>query len=91
MDTTYINPYMETLLISDLIKIKIIRALKGGKEYTLNSLRNEIGAVNFESVKRSCIFLEKLGILELDVKNQKKNKYIFVKLTDLGDKIASTI
>lgn len=82
---------MEDLITSDLIKLKIIQALKGRKEYTLNGLRKEIGAVNFESVKRSCLFLEKLGILKMDVKNLKKNTYIFVRLTDLGEHIGGNI
>ncbi len=82
---------MEHLITSDVIKLKIIQALKGRKEYTLNGLRKEIGAVNFESVKRSCAFLEKLGIVRMDVKNLKNNTYIFVKLTDLGEHIAANV
>ncbi len=45
------------LLKSDATKIRILRQLRESGELTLNGLRNEIGSVNFTSVKRACLFL----------------------------------
>ena len=62
------------LLLSDEIKIKMLKKLQDEKERTINSLREEIGAVNYNSVKKNCLFLEKIGFIKTDVKSVKNEK-----------------
>jgi hypothetical protein len=79
------------LLVSDEIKIKILNKLGDGEERTISTLRKEIGAVNYISVKKSCCFLEKIGLIKLDFKNVGTKKFIFIKITDLGKSIVKKI
>ncbi len=75
-------------LQSDETKVRIIKHLRGSKGLTLNRLRTEIGSVNFVSVKRACLFLERLGILNMESRPVGERHYIWVRLTDLGEMMA---
>src|SRR5437867_11158242 len=73
------------LLRSDETKIRILKQLRGSKELTLNALRNRIGSVNFVSVKRACLFLRRLSLIEMDSRRAGEREYIWVRLTEVGE------
>jgi len=74
-----------SLLESDEIKINILKALlKNNKELSLNGLRKRIGAVNYNSVKRNCEFLEKFGLINIEQKIIENKKYNFITITGKG-------
>ena len=75
-------------LQSDETKLRILRQLRNSKELTLNRLRHEIGSVNFVTVKRACLFLKRIGLVEMESRPVGSRKYIWVKLTELGENIA---
>ena len=76
------------LLQGDETKIRILKQLRGSKELTLNALRNRIGSVNFVSVKRACLFLRRLGLVEMDSRRAGEREYIWVSLTEIGEALA---
>ncbi|WP_456475250.1 hypothetical protein [Candidatus Pyrohabitans sp.] len=55
---------MEDLLVSDRKKIEILRALSDRKVHTYYNL-TKITGTNFNTVKKNCIFLELLGLVEV--------------------------
>jgi len=79
------------ILQSDETKLRILKALRGCQEMTLNRIRTEIGSVNFVSVKRACLFLEKINLLRLESRPVGDRHYIWVRLTDLGEGVAKKL
>ncbi len=79
------------LLQSDKAKIRILMTILRSGEMTLNKLRGEIGLVNFVSVKRACLFLEHLGLLSLESKPAGNRRYVWVRLTKLGEDVARAL
>jgi len=80
-----ISNFSMSLLESDEIKINILKTLlKNNKELSLNGLRKRIGAVNYNSVKRNCEFLEKFGLIKIEQKIIENKKYNFITITDKG-------
>ena len=76
-----------SLLESDKIKIKILFALnRADNELTINSLRNHVGLVNYNSLVRNCEFLELIGFITIDTKIIEDRKYFFVSITKSGEK-----
>ena len=74
-----------TLLESDKIKIKILFALnRADNELTMNSLRNHVGLVNYNSLVRNCEFLELIDFITIDTKVIEDRKYFFVSITESG-------
>src|SRR5437867_11507265 len=73
------------LLQSDETKIRILKPLRGSKELTLNALRNRIGCVNFESVKRADLFLRRLRLMEVRSRLAAEAECIWVRLTEVGE------
>ncbi len=55
---------MTDLLISDIKKIEILKALSDGKVHTYYNLSRTVGT-NYDTVKRNCGFLEILGYIEI--------------------------
>ncbi len=78
-------------LQSDEMKVRILKYLRGGKEVTLNKLRAEIGSVNFVSVKRGCLFLERIGILKMESRPVGDRHYIWVHLTEVGEVLSKKL
>ena len=73
------------LLESDEIKINILKELnKTNNELSLNGLRKRIGAVNYNSVKRNCEFLEKFGLINIEQKTIENRIYNFITITKKG-------
>lgn len=73
------------LLESDEVKINILKTLlKDNSELSLNGLRKRIGAVNYNSVKRNCEFLEKFGLIKIEQKKIENRKYNFITITEKG-------
>ena len=80
-----INNFSMSLLESDEVKINILKTLlNNNKELSLNGLRKRIGAVNYNSVKRNCEFLEKFGLINIEQKIIENKKYNFITITDKG-------
>lgn len=76
-----------TLLESDKIKIKILKALdKSNQELTMNLLRINVGLVNYNSLTRNCEFLELINFIKVDTKVIENRKYHFVSITQSGKK-----
>ncbi len=76
-----------TLLESDEIKINILKMLnKSNHELSLNGLRKRIGAVNYNSVKRNCEFLEKFQLINVEQKLVEGRNYNFISITEKGRK-----
>jgi len=76
-----------SLLESDEIKINILKTLeKSSQELSLNGLRKRIGAVNYNSVKRNCEFLETMKFINIEQKLIEGRKYNFIKITAKGKK-----
>lgn len=76
-----------TLLESDKIKIKILKALgKSNHELTMNMLRSNVGLVNYNSLTRNCEFLELINFIKVDTKVIENRKYHFVSITPSGKK-----
>ena len=83
-----INTFCMSLLESDEIKINILKVLlKNDSELSLNGLRKRIGAVNYNSVKRNCEFLEKFGLIIIEQKTIENRKYNFITISSKGKKI----
>ena len=81
------NDYM-SLLESDEIKINILKTLeKSNQELSLNGLRKRIGAVNYNSVKRNCEFLERMKLIDIEQKLVEGRKYNFINKTYCKQKI----
>lgn len=55
---------MTEFLVSDKKKIEILVVLKDGKSYTYYNLARQI-KTNYETVKKNCSFLERLGFVEI--------------------------
>lgn len=73
------------LLESDKIKLKILNSLlKNTNELSMNGLRKKIGAVNYNSVKRNCEFLEKFELIKIEQKNVEHKTYNFITITTKG-------
>lgn len=76
-----------TILESDKIKIKVLFALnRADNELTMNSLRNHVGLVNYNSLVRNCEFLELINFIEIDTKIIEGRKYFYVSITESGKK-----
>ena len=74
-----------TILESDKIKIKVLFALnRADNELTMNSLRNHVGLVNYNSLVRNCEFLELINFIEIDTKIIEGRKYFYVSITESG-------
>ena len=56
--------HMKDLLISDVKKIEILRALSDGKVHTYYRLSRIVGT-NYNTVKKNCRFLELLNFIEI--------------------------
>ena len=56
---------MKDLLISDMKKIEILKALLDGKVHTYYNLSRVVGT-NYDTVKKNCKFLELLNIIEIN-------------------------
>lgn len=77
-----------SLLESDELKINILKTLlKTNHELSLNGLRKRAGAVNYNSVKRNCEFLERFGLIKIEQKLIESKKYNFISITIKGKKI----
>ncbi|HTP54878.1 MAG TPA: hypothetical protein VML94_08000 [Thermoplasmata archaeon] len=72
------------LLAADELKIRVIKRLVRASELTLNQLRVDTGFVNFQSLKRSCLFLEKLGVITIEQRPVGRRRYSWARITDLG-------
>ncbi len=79
------------LLESDENKIRILKQLRGGKDLTLNALRQEVGSVNFVSIKRACLFLKRVGLIEMESRRAGTREYIWVRLTEMGEGVTRKI
>jgi predicted transcriptional regulator len=79
------------LLAADELKIRVLKRLVKSPELTLNQLRVETGSVNFVSVKRSCQFLERAGLIRIEQRPVGRRKYSWAKITDLGRQVVRTI
>ena len=55
---------MKDLLVSDVKKIEILKALSGGKVHTYYRLSRVVGT-NYDTVKKNCRFLELLNFVEI--------------------------
>ncbi|HVL47179.1 MAG TPA: hypothetical protein VM889_01330 [Candidatus Thermoplasmatota archaeon] len=78
------------LLRSDLIKVELLKKLRREGEATINGLREKTGFVNFDSIHRSLLFLEQIGLVTLvprPVARDGRN-YTWVNLTDKGKEAA---
>ena len=64
MCTTELYAHMTDLLISDVKKIEILKALSDGKVHTYYNLSRTVGT-NYDTVKRNCRFLEILEYVEI--------------------------
>ncbi|GFO95868.1 hypothetical protein ig2599ANME_0049 [groundwater metagenome] len=56
---------MDDILVSDVKKIEILKALSDGKVHTFYHLSKAFGT-NYETVKKNCRFLELLNLIEVD-------------------------
>jgi repressor of nif and glnA expression len=73
---------------NDIRKIQILKILREIKKgLSLNSLRKELKTSNFNAVKRNCIFLEKLRLIEIEKINVSNNVYNSIKITKKGIEI----
>lgn len=82
-----INEFSMSLLESDETKIDILKTLlKNNKEISLNGLRKRIGAVNYNSVKRNCEFLQKFGLIKIEKKSLENKLFNFITITEKGKK-----
>ena len=79
------------LLAADDTKIRILRHLYRSPELTLNQLRVDTGSVNFVSVKRSCLFLEKIGLIVIEERPVGRRKYSWARLTDTGKSVVKQL
>lgn len=79
------------LLQSDEMKLEILTTLHGEEELTINALREEVGASNFNSVKRACLFLETIGLVGIEAKPMGEREYMWVSLTERGEAVMSEI
>lgn len=79
------------LLQSDRMKLEILKALHGEDELTINALRKEVGVSNFNSVKRACLFLETVGLVDIEAKAMGEREYMWVTLTERGQDVVAEI
>ena len=56
--------HMKDLLISDIKKIELLKALSDGKVHTYYRLSRIVGT-NYDTVKKNCRFLELLNFIEI--------------------------
>jgi predicted transcriptional regulator len=68
-----------SLVKSDIVKVRIIKALVGKENNTFYSLTRKTG-ISFESLKSNCEFLEMAKIINIE----KVGKYNLIKLTERG-------
>ena len=59
-----LSAQMRDLLVSDVKKIELLKALSDGKVYTYYRLSRIVGT-NYETVKKNCRFLELLTFVEI--------------------------
>ncbi len=59
-----LSAHMQGLLVSDVKKIELLKALSDGKVYTYYRLSRIVGT-NYETVKKNCRFLELLAFIEI--------------------------
>ena len=64
MCTTELYTHMTDLLISDVKKIEILKALSDGKVHTYYNL-SQLVRTNYDTVKKNCRFLEILDYIEI--------------------------
>lgn len=70
---------------NDKLKIEILKKLsENGHEMSLNSLRAELGGLNYYKVKNNCDFLELLGYIKNEKKGIRSVEYNFISITDKG-------
>ena len=59
-----LSAHMRDLLVSDVKKIELLKALLDGKVHTYYRLSRIVGT-NYETVKKNCRFLELLAFIEI--------------------------
>jgi len=78
---------MNDLLISDVKKIGIIRALSDEKVHTYYHLSQVVGT-NYETIRKNCRFLELLDFVRIDKVTKEDSAsnraHYAVKITDAG-------
>ena len=60
-----LSAHMRDLLVSDIKKIELLKALLDGKVHTYYQLSRTVGT-NYDTVKKNCRFLELLNFIEID-------------------------
>ena len=60
-----LSAHMRDLLVSDVKKIELLKALLDGKVHTYYRLSKIVGT-NYETVKKNCRFLELLAFIEIN-------------------------
>jgi predicted transcriptional regulator len=78
------------LLESDRIKLRIIRELAKENSRSISGLAKALG-VNYDSVRRSCTFLELIGIVEIVAQGEGVTATRRVELTMAGSEAATRI
>lgn len=74
-----------TYLVSDILKLKILKKLQDKKFHTPSELSIKINT-NGTTLLRNCKFLELLKLVEIDVKKTKGINY-FLKITEIGSEL----
>lgn len=80
------------LLESDIIKIKILKKLEENNgDTSMNKLRQDIGLINFNSLKRGCEFLDLCNLIKIEIKTIENKKYNFISISKEGRNLLKVI
>lgn len=78
---------MKHMIKNDQIKIKILREMFSKAKITPSYLSSTL-EYKYETIKKSLIFLERLSLVEKEVRNHGKKDYAYYQLTKLGKAVA---
>lgn len=82
---------MKRITKNDAVKMRILKALEGPKAgVSITALSEELH-VKYETVRNAISFLTSCGLLELSAEKHGRLSYEYVKLTDLGIKVAEVL
>ena len=79
------------ILHSDRIRLEILRALRQHGEMTVNGLKTRTRTPSYAAVKKACNFLRALGLVRLEEKVAGSRRYLYVRLTDIGERVADSL
>jgi len=89
-----LHAHMRELLVSNVNKIELLKALIDGKVYTYYRL-SRIVVTNYETVKKNCRFLELLAFVEISRVDKEESASgvasYRVRITEDGLKVAKKI